>query len=511
MAIIYGYTSNKTIKHLAEYLKYSLDDSFEIFMEPKINGDHIHLLILRKNAGFYLLQVKSYALENYDINQVWTDKTTNRTYQSPIQQLINYKNNFFMYHLPSSYEKLVENPKIYGWIKGGLYFEKVTTSKAIASMKNDKHYTKYIDILGFNCIDRGQIAHVLLKKLAYPKEPLIEGEAFYHYIKDYLLNKRKSAYLPKMLEDKKSLSIIQSQKTKLKIRSTSPVDLYATLINKVMTTPTNVLVLTYSMTLTSYLRSYLPAQENSNVLVIHVHQFLASIQNNFNLLSPIDTPTFFHDLTRYSKYIHKYDTIIFTESMEYDVSLQKNIANHFLKENGCLYYFSHDTSGEKIKTILPGRWTQMEEEKKDSSEYLIESTNKKVIDIMEINNFLLRNNATWEDSVILASKKSYLRFINEELKTNLGIYAECSFATTKEWDYLRNKYGKQSFGLEILKLERNKKFHFGTVQDQVQLNTIKSHHSYYKRVAIIILCEPKEEILIEELSNNHHLFIIRLY
>ena len=516
MAIIYGNTSNKSIKHLAEYLKHSLDNSFEIFIEPKINGDTLHLLILRKNAGIYILQVKVIPLENYEINQIWLDKTTNKTFQSPIQQLINYKNNFFMYHLPASYEKVIDNPKIYGWIKGGLYFEKATTSVAIASLKNDKHYTNYIDIFGYNCIDRGQITHVILKKLSYPKDSFVEGEAFYHYIKNYLVTTKKSTHTLMPLEDKKILEVIHSPKTKLKIRSTSPELLYATLISKIMTKQKNVLVLTFSMTLTSYIRSYLTMQENSNVLVIHVHQFLASIQNNFNLRTSIDIPSFFDELVDQTKYLNKYDTIIFTEVNYYDYELQKNITTHFLNENGAIYYFLHDDCQEKIKTVLPGRWKQLESKNSSSNERIIQTNNKNVIDVMEINEFLMKNDAIWEETVILASKKSHLRFINEELKIKLGIYAECTFTTTKEWDFIRNKFGKQSYGLEIQKLERNKKFHFGNQQQQVQLNTIKSHRSFYKKIVIIILTEQKEEFLVEQLiigndQNPSKILIIRLF
>ena len=104
MATKYGSSNNETIKHLVEYLRHSLDDSFEIFVEPKINGDHIHILILRKNAGIYLLQVKPFSLDNYFIDSTWVEKSTLIQFQSPIQQMINYKNNFFMYHLPSIYE-----------------------------------------------------------------------------------------------------------------------------------------------------------------------------------------------------------------------------------------------------------------------------------------------------------------------------------------------------------------------------------------------------------------------
>jgi len=503
MATKYGFSTNETIKHLVEYLIHSLDDSFEIFVEPIINGDQLHIVILRKNAGIYLLQVKQAHVDNYYMDETWVEKNTLKSFQSPIRQMTNFKNNFFMYHIPSIYERLVLDDHLYGIVRCGLYFEKTTTSYSANALKKDKNYTKYIDVFGYNCIDRGQIVNVILKRLAYPKQKILFTEDIYWSVKEVLLNKKTVTNPIEKLQNKNALAIVHSSKDKLKIRSTSPQILYMTLVNKLMNnTPQKTLILTYSMTLAAYIRSLIPQELAHQVLVIHMHQFLAAQQNNFNILYDIELDQYWDELTNNKKYLQLYETIIFTEADKYSQKIQKHISQYFLRTDGNIYYFQHDDCEQKLKTIISGKWSRLEGEDNHSKNITYLNKENQLIDVLDIKDFLLDKEISWEETVILCSQKSYLRFIEEQLRGKLGMFADITFANTMEWELIKKKTLNIGFGLEIQKLERNKKFHFGYDQNKIQLNTLSSHSSFYKKIVVCIVTDKDKDENFNMLLNS---------
>jgi len=56
---------------LLTFLLNNLDDSYEIFYQPFLNGDNPDFAIMRKGSGVLLIEVKDWALEHYYID----DKT----------------------------------------------------------------------------------------------------------------------------------------------------------------------------------------------------------------------------------------------------------------------------------------------------------------------------------------------------------------------------------------------------------------------------------------------------
>ena len=54
--------------HLLKYLINNLDDSYEIYFNPMLNGDRPDIVILRKGFGVLIIEVKDYHLDSYELD-----------------------------------------------------------------------------------------------------------------------------------------------------------------------------------------------------------------------------------------------------------------------------------------------------------------------------------------------------------------------------------------------------------------------------------------------------------
>ena len=53
--------------HLLQFLKGTLDDSYQVFFQPFLNGDMPDIIIMREGSGVYIIEVKDWNLNKYSI------------------------------------------------------------------------------------------------------------------------------------------------------------------------------------------------------------------------------------------------------------------------------------------------------------------------------------------------------------------------------------------------------------------------------------------------------------
>ena len=87
-------------RHLLEILRDKLDDSYEVYFNPFLDGDRPDLIVLKPGCGAMIIEVKDWNLDRYelDIRNQWHYQET--TIRSPHQQVFRYKENLFNLHLP---------------------------------------------------------------------------------------------------------------------------------------------------------------------------------------------------------------------------------------------------------------------------------------------------------------------------------------------------------------------------------------------------------------------------
>lgn len=98
---------------LLEFLKAVLDDSFEVFFNPYLNGDRPDVLIMRRGYGVMVIEVKDWNLSNFklDDKRKWVYIPNNAVTKSPIDQVLKYKNNLYDLHVKDLLQlKINESP-----------------------------------------------------------------------------------------------------------------------------------------------------------------------------------------------------------------------------------------------------------------------------------------------------------------------------------------------------------------------------------------------------------------
>lgn len=100
-------------RKLLHFLNSTLDDTYEIYFQPFLNGDNPDIIILRENSGVMIIEVKDWDLDSYQLspNRHWQLKNIDNKFgnkqivKSPIQQVFEYKENLYNLHIETLLEK----------------------------------------------------------------------------------------------------------------------------------------------------------------------------------------------------------------------------------------------------------------------------------------------------------------------------------------------------------------------------------------------------------------------
>ena len=107
MAVIYPEIENiqrlKVIPTPGEWnlihcLKDQLDDTYEVFFNPYLDGDRPDIIVLKEHCSAFIIEVKDWDLKNYEItgNNKWKvhDGSKSSIKPSPQSQAFRYKKTF---------------------------------------------------------------------------------------------------------------------------------------------------------------------------------------------------------------------------------------------------------------------------------------------------------------------------------------------------------------------------------------------------------------------------------
>lgn len=118
-------------KHILHWLADNLNDEYEVFFQPYLNGDRPDIVILRQNGGVVVIEVKDYNMSLYGTTNkdIWTvlDKNGNKQrIPSPIQQVKRYKDNLINLYVDGLAEAVVTEPRNYAIIVPCVYLHCAT-------------------------------------------------------------------------------------------------------------------------------------------------------------------------------------------------------------------------------------------------------------------------------------------------------------------------------------------------------------------------------------------------
>ncbi|NDW15790.1 AAA family ATPase [Alteromonas genovensis] len=375
--------------HLLKALEEKLDDNYEIFFNSFLDGDRPDIVILKKGAGAFIVEVKDWNLSNFsvDANNTWRIESTVKS--SPHQQVFTYKKNMYDLHIPLLGLREVINSNFYNLIGVYVYFHKANReslsgfyheaiSVASGQINQTNHarselttfeYEKRVDhwskqqkrlnrdlnmSIGFDMIDK------LVNKLKKISSHILFTDDIYDDLKRRLMPPEFiKSQAEKINFDKKQLPLTYSKAALSKVKGVAGCGKTTILaqraINALSRHGEQVLILTYNITIRHYIRDAISRLYGKKVAqeieIIHYHAFIKSQMNEHNIsfseemkrfkgteeekISKVfKSSTLFEDVD-----VTKYETILLDEVQDYEPDWIKVIRNNFLEVEGEMVLF----------------------------------------------------------------------------------------------------------------------------------------------------------------------------
>lgn len=372
---------------LLKFLIQHLDDSYEIFFQPFLNGDNPDIAIMRKGSGVLIIEVKDWNLQHYyvDKNTKWRLIKEDILLKSPLHQVESYKSNLFKLHVEELFSKNAKNKNYWATVNCAVYFHNASEQQLTNFLLSDfqidtkennyqgyRKFVSYFGLLGNNSLNKEKLDFLLGKFWLNRPSYLFDQhlyDSFYRYLKApvHQLEEGKD-----ILYTKEQQELIRSEiRPRRKIRgvagSGKTLVLAKRAVNAHIRTGSKVLILTYNLSLKNYIHDRISDVREefywSNFYITNYHQFFKTQANNYNLeihnLGAWQDVNFFESV---KKTIHKFDVILIDEIQDYLQEWLDIIANYFVHDDTEWIVFGDDKQDiyhrKLVVRNIPGIWNK---------------------------------------------------------------------------------------------------------------------------------------------------------
>jgi Nuclease-related domain/AAA domain len=387
---------------LVKFLYQNLDDSYEIFFQPFLNGDNPDLILMRRGSGVIIFEVKDWKLEYYTVkeNNIWILTKDGTQIKSPLDQVNEYKNNLINLHIDTLLEKKIRNKNHLSIIKCALFFSKETEKDICAfNSKQNCNYQgidSYFSLLGSDSLNENRLSEIISGSgLNQPSELFTDDlyESFKRYLKPPFHRLEEGKHINYTNNQKKLIVSTKNAKQKIKgvAGSGKTLVLAKRAVNAHKRTNSKILILTFNLTLKNYIHDRISdVREDffwNNFYITNYHQFFKSQANNHNL--PILNINAWQNTIFFDKvapYIERFDAILIDEVQDYMTEWLEIITKYFLASDGEFVVFGDEKQNiynrpldeEKVPIIrtIPGRWNKSMNESMRSTNEIINLANE---------------------------------------------------------------------------------------------------------------------------------------
>lgn len=184
---------------LLNFLNETLDNSYDVYYNPYMNGDRPDVVIVRKRHGVLIIEVKDWDLDSYQLDERkhwFLKKDPSTIIKSPVEQVLKYKENLYSLHLDELYEKRIKDYKYMNVISCAVYFHQATQKAIEDYMVNpylsDKKYqtflSKNIVLLGRDTLRKEAFNQILRKiYMISSYDSKLFSDSLYESISHFLL------------------------------------------------------------------------------------------------------------------------------------------------------------------------------------------------------------------------------------------------------------------------------------------------------------------------------------
>lgn len=388
--------------HLLEFLHKELDDSFEVFFNPFMNGDRPDIVIMKKGQGILIIEVKDYNLDLYKLDErknFVVRSSNTKTYKSPISQVLKYKENLFELHVEKLLEQKIKDYRFFNVVSCAVYFHNANSSKInsllVDPFEQDKGYQKFlnknIELIGRDNLNTSDFMDLLRRRYIISNKPsFLFTENLYNSVKRFLkppLHTKEQG--ENIRYSRKQLDIIydatrKEQRIKGVVGSGKTTVLAGRAVQAHKRTGGKVLILTFNITLRNFIHDKISKVREDfaweNFVITNYHHFINSELNNLGV--PVEVPEGFDNLDQQSKdrffesnyysnkklfeehrdNIRPYDVILVDEIQDYKRPWMEILKECFLKTDGEYVLFGdvkqniyhNQTEGKDVATNVRG-------------------------------------------------------------------------------------------------------------------------------------------------------------
>jgi hypothetical protein len=375
-------------RHLLMALLDTLDDTYEVYFNPYLDGDRPDVIVLKPGCGALIIEVKDWNLIHYqvDISNRW--RYEDNVIRSPQQQAFRYKENLFNLHLPVLGLQHLTNPNFYNLISVGVYFHCASRAqlKTLYGTSLDEVHQRTLQ-LNLDRQDIGQVKYDqqmdwcgrakkrlerdlgmswgvdnIVKKI-HMFDKMVKHPLFTPAIhEDFERRLRPSVHTQEqgvvVAFDKQQQPLTLSKPGFSKIKGVAGCGKTTILAQRAINAHARhqgqVLILTYNITLRHYIRDTISrlrsGGDRDHYEVIHYHAFISNQLNNCNIdlkskMEQLPAQRADLDVVYGMKSLfsgvktEKYPTIIIDEVQDYDPDWIKLVRDCFLADDGEMVLF----------------------------------------------------------------------------------------------------------------------------------------------------------------------------
>ncbi|BAQ60552.1 DNA helicase II related protein [Geminocystis sp. NIES-3708] len=401
--------------HLINFLINNLDDSYEIYFQPFLNGDRPDIILMREYSGVMIIEVKDWHLENYRINQKKQWEVTQNgenwySIKSPIDQVLVYKQNLYDLHIENLLEKNIKQSHHWAIVTCAVYFHCETEAKInhflTGHFQQDQSYLNFLShqiILGNDSLKKENFNKILDKNYLNKKSKYFDEQLYksfkrhlqppYHTKeegKELNYTSKQQELIISKIGQQKAKGVAGSGKTC--VLAKRAVNALKRIENEDNIYQPKILILTYNITLINYIHDRISEIKEdfnwSSFHIINYHDFITQELNNLEI--KIDIPDDFDDWNSESRSLYfetnyysnldlflnntrkikQYSVIFIDEIQDYKKEWVEIIKKCYLEDNGEYVVFGDEKQNvyerkmevdKKPYTGIGGAWNLLKQ------------------------------------------------------------------------------------------------------------------------------------------------------
>ena len=396
---------------LLEFLMENLDDDYEIFFNPYLNGDRPDVIVFRYGYGLLIFEVKDWNLSNFTIDnrKTWRYKGSQSGWgspvvKSPIEQVYKYKKNLFDLHVEGLLECRINNIRNMNVVSCVVYFHKAQEQDVDAlcgktCFGNDKKYIKWLEynitLWGADSLTAENLKKLLKDRYISRRSKYTLSDYLYENIRrliepsehlkeqgrDMIYTSQQEKIIYSDVREQRISGVFGSGKTT--VLAARAVQAYKRACKEKVREEVKILILTFNITLVNYIKDRLNnvAEDfyRSAFMICHYHRFIKGELNNIGIeIAPppqgasaeeielwFETE-YFSNISLFKKNqkrLARYDAILIDEIQDYKRPWMDILKMHFLKPGGEYVLFGDvkqniygiDTEERDVKTNVRSR------------------------------------------------------------------------------------------------------------------------------------------------------------